>query len=122
MIGLTRHLSVFRVLMAHSQLLITPCLNASSVHIAVQVSCLQDLRKMGGSGRWGAGGNGKVSKEAWKSEQLNGRRTVYGKGLGTAGIRVTKLLQSETQFAGLFSLFLGRLGDNSTCDCNSVLS
>ncbi|KAJ7402662.1 tumor necrosis factor receptor superfamily member 1A isoform X2 [Pitangus sulphuratus] len=36
-IGLTRHLSVFRVLMAHSQQLITSCLNASSVHVVVQV-------------------------------------------------------------------------------------
>lgn len=73
-IGLTRHLSVFRVLMAHSQLLITPCLNASSVHVAVQVSYLQDLRKIGGSCGWGAGGDGKLSEEAWKSKPLNGQR------------------------------------------------
>ena len=63
MIGLTRHLSVFHVLMAHSQLLITQCLNASSVHAAVQVSYLHDLSKMGGSGRWGAGGDGRWGLE-----------------------------------------------------------
>lgn len=32
--------------------------------------------------------------------------TVYGDGLGTAEIRVTKLVQSEMQFAGLSGLFL----------------
>lgn len=37
--GLTRHPSVFHVLMAHSQLLTTPCLSASSVNSVVQVSC-----------------------------------------------------------------------------------
>lgn len=73
-VGLTRHLSVFGVLMAHLQLLITPCLNASSVHVAVQVSYLHDLRKLGGSSRWGAGGDGKVREEAWKSKLLNGQK------------------------------------------------
>lgn len=33
-------------------------------------------------------------------------KTAYGEGFGTAEIRVTKLVQSEIQFAGLFGLFL----------------
>ena len=78
-IGLTRHLSVFRVLMAHSQLLITPCLNASSAHIAVQVSYLQNLREMGGSGGWEVGEDGKVSEEAGKSTIEWAKRQCMGR-------------------------------------------
>lgn len=37
---------------------------------------------MGGSGVWGGGEGGMVSKEAWKSKQLSGQKDSVQEGIG----------------------------------------
>lgn len=72
-------------------------------------------------GGWGLEGMARWVRELGKVSNWMSN-TLCWDGLGTAGIRGTKLVQFEVQFVGLSGLFLWKLGDNNTYHHNNTLS